>query len=241
MRKGNPSPTKGFSLQDADFLFTLLDTSVMALAKVLVIEDDLFIRSTLSTLLSHKAFEVVGSVSTAQEAILVQQKFNPHVVISDLDLGPGPNGIDIVTTLRRHSPTIGVILLTSFTDPRLADSKNSQLPQGTLYFTKSQMHDISILFTAIIQVKHLPLIQTRKPLTQDFRLTEVQIDILRLVSEGLTTASIAEARGTSEKSIEAALKRIHTVLELPREKSLNPRVQLTRAFFELSGKSPRSG
>ena len=90
-------------------------------------------------------------------------------------------------------------------------------------------------------MKHLPLIQTRKPLTQDFRLTEVQIDILRLVSEGLTTASIAEARGTSEKSIEAALKRIHTVLELPREKSLNPRVQLTRAFFELSGKSPRSG
>ena len=44
MKQGNPSPNKGFSLQDADFLFTLLDTSFMALAKVLVIEDDLFIR-----------------------------------------------------------------------------------------------------------------------------------------------------------------------------------------------------
>lgn len=213
----------------------------MALAKVLVIEDDLFIRSTLSTLLSHKAFEVVGSVSTAQEALLVQQKCNPHVVISDLDLGAGPNGIDIVTSMRRYNPTLGVILLTSFSDPRLADSKNSPLPLGTVYFTKSKMHDISVLFTAIIQVKHLPLSQVRKPLTPDFGLTELQIDILRLVSEGLTTASIAEARGVSDKSVEAALKRIHTVLGLPREKSLNPRVQLTRAFYELSGKSPRNG
>jgi len=212
----------------------------MALAKVLLIEDDHFIRSTRSTLLSHKAFEVVGSVATAQEALLVQQKHNPHVVISDLDLGPGPNGIDIVTSMRRYNPTLGVILLTSFTDPRLADSKNSPLPKGTLYFTKSQIHDISILFTAIIQVKHLPLNHIRKPITSEFLLNEAQIDILRLVSEGLTTASIADARGVSEKSIEAALKRIHTVLELPREKSLNPRVQLTRAFFELSGKSPRN-
>ena len=206
----------------------------MALAKVLVVEDDHFIRSTLSTLLSHKAFEVVGSVATAQEAMAIQQKSNPHVVISDLDLGPGPNGIDIVTALRRVSPTIGVIILTSYSDPRLADSKNS--PKGSLYFTKSQMHDISVLFTAIIQVKHLPLNETRKVITPEFRLTELQIDVLRLVSEGLTTASIAEARGVSEKSIEAVLKRIHTVLELPREKSLNPRVQLTRAFFALSGK-----
>lgn len=213
----------------------------MTLAKVLVIEDDLFIRSTLSTLLSNNAFEVVGAVATAQEAILVQQKFNPHVVISDLDLGPGPNGIDIVTTLRRHSPTIGVILLTSFTDPRLADIRNAPLPKGTLYFTKSQVHDISILFTAIIQVRHIPFNETRRALSKQFHLTEAQIDILRLVSEGLTTASIASARGVSEKSIEAALKRIHAVLELPRDKSLNPRVQLTRAFFELSGKSPRSG
>ena len=212
----------------------------MSLATVLVIEDDNFIRSTLSALLAHSAFEVVGSVATAQEALLVQQKFNPHVVISDLDLGPGPNGIDIVNSLRRRSPTLGVIMLTSYSDPRLADSKNSPLPKGSLYFTKSQIHDVSILFTAIIQVKHLPLSETRKTLTRDFRLTEPQIDILKLVSEGLTTASIAEARGVSEKSMEAALKRIHTVLELPRDKSLNPRIQLTRAFFELSGKSPRS-
>jgi DNA-binding NarL/FixJ family response regulator len=238
MYRGKPAISKGFSLKGADILLHLLDTTHMALAKVLVIEDDHFIRSTLSTLLSHKAFEVVGSVATAQEALAVQQKSNPHVVISDLDLGPGPNGIDIVTALRRVSPTIGVIILTSFSDPRLADPRNSPLPKGSLYFTKSQMHDISVLFTAIIQVRHLPLNDTRKTLTQEFRLTEVQIDVLRLVSEGLTTASIAEARGVSEKSIEAALKRIHTVLELPREKSLNPRVQLTRAFFELSGKSP---
>ncbi len=62
-----------------------------------------------------------------------------------------------------------------------------------------------------------------------------------MVSEGLTTAAIAQARGVTEKTVEAALKRIHTLLDLPREKTLNPRIQLTRAFFELSGKSLPKG
>jgi DNA-binding NarL/FixJ family response regulator len=217
-----------------------MNTIHVPLAKLLVIEDDHFIRSTLSSLLSHKAFEVVGSVASAQEALIIQKQHNPHVVISDLDLGPGPNGIDIVTVMRRHNPTLGVIFLTSYSDPRLANSNNLPLPKGAIYFTKSAMHDISILFTAVIQAKHLPLNESRKPLTPEFGLTETQIDILRLVAEGLT-ATIAHARGVTEKSIEAALKRIHSLLDLPREKSLNPRIQLTRAFFEMSGKGLPKG
>jgi DNA-binding NarL/FixJ family response regulator len=210
----------------------------MALAKVLIIEDDAFIRSTLSALLVHQGFDVIGAIETAEEAIILQQLHKPEVLLTDLDLGPGPNGIDIATTLRSRDPNIGVIILTSFSDPRLADIRNQDLPRGALYFTKSRLSDVSVLFNAILLVKHLPLTPIRRTDSQVSNLTDTQIEILRLVSEGQTTSTIAENRGVTEKSVEAALSRIYAALDLPRNKSLNPRIQIARAFFTLAGKKP---
>lgn len=216
----------------------LVNTGNMSLAKVLLVEDDPFIRATLSALISQKGFTVVGVVDTADEALLAQKIHHPDVLLADLDLGPGPNGIDIASALRLNNPNLGIIILTTFSDPRLADSRNLELPTGTMYFTKSKINDVSILLTAILQVKHLPLSHNRKKKSESISLTEPQIEILRLVSEGQTTASIAEQRNVTEKSVEAMLARIHSTLELPKSKNLNPRVQLTRAFFALSGKKP---
>lgn len=215
-----------------------MNTFRVSLAKVLIVEDDAFIRSTLSTLLGHKGFDVIGAVETAEEALLLQQLHKPEVLLTDLDLGPGPSGVDIAATLRSKNPNLGIIILTSYSDPRLADIRNRELPRGTLYFTKSRLNDVSILFTAILRVKHVPLALIRRTDSQISKLSDTQIDILRLVSEGQTTSTIAEKRGVTEKSVEAALGRIYSALELPRNKSLNPRIQMARAYFTLSGKKP---
>lgn len=222
------------------FFKQMRDDSIMSLAKVLIVEDDSFIRATLSALLTQKGFGVIGAVDNAEEAVLLQEVHNPDVLLVDLDLGPGPNGIDIAAALRARNPQLGVIILTSFSDPRLADSRSQALPRGTMYFTKSRLNDVSILFTAILRAKHLPLAETRRSDAQRIDLTEAQIEILRLVSEGRTTASIAQERSVSEKSVEAMLGRIHVALGLSRDKSLNPRVQLTRAFLGLTGKNSAS-
>ena len=210
----------------------------MTLASVLLVEDDLFMRATLSALLTTKGFNVVGAVDTAEEALYLQNTFNPDVVIADLDLGPGPNGIDITSALREFNPKIGIIFLTTFSDPRLADLNNLPIPKGAVYFTKSKLGDPAILITAILQVSRNPLFHQRVKNSELAHLTETQIEILKLVSQGHTTASIATQRNVSEKSVEAMLSRIHSALELPKAKNLNPRVQLTRAFFALAGKKP---
>ena len=157
------------------------DDSIMSLAKVLIVEDDSFIRATLSALLTQKGFGVIGAVDNAEEAVLLQEVHNPDVLLVDLDLGPGPNGIDIASALRVKNPQLGVIILTSFSDPRFADSRSQTLPRGTMYFTKSRLNDVSILFTAILRAKHLPLADTRRSDAQKVDLTEAQIEILRLV------------------------------------------------------------
>jgi len=216
----------------------MVNTQGMSLAKILLVEDDSFLRATLSSLFTSKGFSVVGAVETADEALVIQSLHNPEVLVTDLDLGPGPNGIDIATALRNQNPNIGVIFLTSFSDPRLSDPRSAPLPKGAMYFTKSKVSDAAVLLSAVLQVKHRPHlgVTTRRP--EPSPLTETQIDILRLVSEGQTTASIAKERKVSEKSVEAALSRTYSALGLERSPGLNPRVQLTRAYFRLAGKKP---
>jgi DNA-binding NarL/FixJ family response regulator len=210
----------------------------MALARVLLIEDDLFIRSTLAALLAHRGFAVVGQTDNVEEALLLQSLHCPDVLLVDLDLGPGPNGIDLATALRKVNPKIGIVMLTTFLDPRFADLKNLPLPEGAQFLTKGELGDISVLVIAILQSQRNPLRHKKNVKKRNTMLTEGQIETLRLVAEGHTTSSIASARGVSEKSIEATLGRIHSSLELPRTRDLNPRVQLTRAFLTLVGKKP---
>lgn len=210
----------------------------MPLARVLLIEDDLFIRSTLSALLVHRGFLVVGQTENAEEAFMLQSLHRPDVILVDLDLGPGPNGIDIAIAMRKVNSSLGIVMLTSFLDPRFADIKNLPLPHGTRFLTKGELSDVSTLVTAILQVKRNPLAHTKNPKYHNSALTEGQIEILRLVAEGHTTSSIAQERGVSEKSIEATISRIHASLDLPKSKVLNPRIQLTRAFLTLVGKKP---
>ena len=210
----------------------------MPLARVILIEDDLFTRSTISALLVHRGFDVVGQADSAEEGLLLQELHLPEVALIDLDLGPGPNGIDIAVALRKADPKIGIVMLTTFQDPRFADARNLPLPQGAKFLTKGELSDVSILVTAILQVQRNPLIAVRHHRKSLPLLTDGQIEILRLVSEGHTTASIALTRGVTEKSIEATLTRIHSNLGLPKEKQLNPRIQLTRAFLALVGRKP---
>jgi DNA-binding NarL/FixJ family response regulator len=210
----------------------------MALARVILIEDDLFTRSTLSALLGHRGFEVVGQTESVEEALMLQELYSPEVALVDLDLGPGPNGIDVAIALRRVNPNIGIVMLTTFIDPRFTGTNNLPLPKGTRFLTKGELNDVSILVTSILQVMRNPLSHSKQLKRSGSLLTEGQIEILRLVSEGHTTASIAITRGVSEKSIEATLARIHSSLGLIKTKQLNPRVQLTRAFLSLTGKKP---
>ncbi|MSZ59709.1 MAG: DNA-binding response regulator, partial [Actinobacteria bacterium] len=60
---------------------------------------------------------------------------------------------------------------------------------------------------------------------------------LSLVAKGLTTAEIARQRDVSEKAIENTISRISIQLGIVKDSTQNQRVQLTRAYMRLAGKS----
>jgi two-component system invasion response regulator UvrY len=210
----------------------------MELARVLLVDDDIFTRTTLSAALSGQAIRVLDAVTSAPLALEVLKKFEVDVAIVDLDLGPGPSGIDICHALRMQKHDLGLILLTSYLDPRIHDPSNSQLPKGCRFISKTELSDIKILVQEILIARNKPLMPVRPRKTSESTLTDVQLEVLKAVAAGLSSAEIASKRGVTVKAVEAIIAKTHSALGISKSKSINQRVQLARSYFTLSGKKP---
>mgnify|MGYP006271839487 CR=1 FL=1 len=200
-------------------------------------DDHPFGLATLAGALTGRGF-VVSAAGSAPAALASASDFRPAVAVLDLDLGAGPTGIDVARALRKSLPAIGICILTSYRDPRLAGSGLPQLPVGSMYLCKADLSDIDQLVRAIDLLEHAPLVQrsvatmTTGPTAA---LTDVQVEVLLAVGAGVTTAQIAAQRGVTASAIEQTIARICERLEIPRNSLLNQRVQLVQALNRLRG------
>jgi CheY-like chemotaxis protein len=78
--------------------------------RALVIDDDRYVLSLLCDLLGSWGYEVDG-VGSSAEGLRRFQAAPYDVVVTDLTM-PGVSGIDVVTRIRDHNNTVGVILFT---------------------------------------------------------------------------------------------------------------------------------
>lgn len=210
-------------------------TEVMSLANVMIVEDERFTRTILTVTLQALGCHVVGSCTTAKEALALAEQRGVDVALLDVDLGPGPSGVDIAHALRATSPMLGIIMLTTFTDPRLRDPSERPLPQGARYIVKTTLDDPEILRSTIVDTVRYPLKSVAtKPKAS--ALTSLQLEVLRLVARGDTNAEIAQIHGVSEKAVERTIQRICETLGL-RDHTGNRRVLMARAYSDLSGKA----
>ncbi len=201
---------------------------------VLLVEDDGFTRSTLAAALRGHGIHVVAAVGTAREALNMNHL--PAVAVIDLDLGRGPSGVDVAIALRERDPSIALVLLTSYEDPRLIDAGLPVLPRGIRYLRKRDVNNVNEVVSAIHDAANSPLgVQRHEFLS----LTEPQLEILRGVAEGLSTAEIARRRGVTDKAVEGIITRLCEHFDLPRAASHNQRVRLTAIYYQLTGQPPR--
>lgn len=206
--------------------------------RVLLLEDDHFTRATVASSLRLHGLDVVAEVGTGGAAVRAGRDARPDVVVADLDLGGGPDGIATAHALRREHPGIGIVLLTAYSDPRLLATTVSQAPEGTEYVIKQTVDDSSRLVVAIERAMlavrgsggRRPV--TNEPLIAD--LTDVQIDTLRMVSEGMTNAEIAAARGVSENSVARTVARVARAIDIRDDGPGNMRVLLARAYMQMA-------
>lgn len=205
--------------------------------RVLVVDDHPFGLSTLAGALAGRGFDV-RAAGSARDAHAAALEFRPSVAVVDLDLGPGPTGIDLARALRKALPALGICILTSYRDPRLAGAAVPDLPPGSIYVCKADVSDVAQLVQSIDLAARAPLAhRTLSAMTSGptAALTDVQVEVLLAVGAGITTAEIAQRRGVSASAVEQTISRICERLEIPRNSSLNQRVQLVQALNRLRG------
>ena len=217
----------------------------MEVHSVMVVEDDSFTRSTLCTALTSLGIKIVAETGSIKDAISLAREHKPDACLIDLDLGKGPTGIDLAYALRKLKTDIGIVFLTTYDDPRFLRSNMSVLPGGAEYLVKKSVKDILVVVSTLQRaidsgknVGERNLIQSSLPRTQNLELTDLQVETLRLVSQGLTNTEIAKLRFITEKSVEQTLSRISKILSIPRDSTHNQRVHMARVFFRNSGAPP---
>ena len=212
---------------------------------IMVIEDDSFTRSTLCAALRSLGLNVVAESGSSREALVLGKTHMPSAALIDLDLGKGPTGIDLAIALRKIKRDIGIVFLTSYDDPRFLRPNLPLLPVGSQYLVKKSVAEIATV-TRAIENAILSAKQTGSGSralqsgggVQLSELTSIQIETLRLVSQGLTNSEIAKQRFINVKSVEQTINRVAKILDLPQDITHNQRVHMARVFFRSSGAAP---
>jgi DNA-binding NarL/FixJ family response regulator len=201
--------------------------------RVLLVEDEDFTRNMVSEML-EKSGITVNPVKAVAQALALIDEFDPHVVLTDLDLGHGPDGADLLTKVFKDRPWTGMVIMTAHASPELAINDASRIPDPTVYIVKSQLQSIQNLIAAIEDsiTKTGNFQNTFYATEEKIAITSSQAEILRMIADGLSNASIAEARGITLRAAEALIQRTFAALGVNGDPSVNPRVVAVRLWHQ---------
>ena len=208
---------------------------------MLVAEDEDFTRALIVNALQAVDIEVILETASATYALKTATRMSVDAAILDLNLGRGPTGLDLALGLRRNMPGIGIVFLTSYADPRLLGSTSTMAPYGSVYLQKSAIGDISKIKRGIERsVENAKVASSKsniqlKDLGTNISLTDVQIEIVRMVASGLSNSEIAAIRDVTEKSIEQTLSRILKKTNIDMDDKKNRRVELALYYLRQTG------
>lgn len=201
--------------------------------RVLLVEDEAMSRSLLADVLRNAGFEV-AACATAREAMEEVRYFDPDAVVTDIDLGHGPTGLDLVVALTKRAPYLAVIILSNYAVT--PDYRHGALGRAA-YLRKQDLTSSTLLVEAIDRVLHdRPGPEAESPSGSRLsRITAQQAQVLRMVAEGLSNEEIARQRHASVKAVENMLTRIFAALELQQDARTNMRVAAARVYIHEAG------
>jgi DNA-binding NarL/FixJ family response regulator len=204
-------------------------TTASKTIRVLLVEDDDFTRNVVREMLEASGIEVLPLASVAA-AIDSLDSFDPNVVLTDLDLGHGPDGADLLSKIAEERPWIGMVIMTAHASPELAINDASRIPEQAGYIVKSELNSIQKLIDLIEESIVMPGDFSARDSDQKITITSTQAEILRMIADGLSNASIAETRGITLRAAEALVQRTFAALGVNGDPSINPRVVAVRLW-----------
>jgi DNA-binding NarL/FixJ family response regulator len=214
--------------------------------KVLIVEPQKVLLTTLANSLHSKNYGIVGTAVDSTAAIEYFGRVRPDVLITEVDLHTGlngPTGVDLAVHLRSMFPMLGVVICSSLSDKNLL-SAPPRLRETSYFLPKSKITKMSMIELAIQE--SIRLIRSPETPSHDiYKINSVSLgnhllsksdfQLLTYLSYGLSKKEISRRKGIALKSCENGIARLAKKLEIPFLPDTNQRVMLVRAYFEYIG------
>lgn len=85
---------------------------------VLVVDDAIFMRTTIKRMLAEHQFDIIGEAANGQEAVEMYRKLVPDVVTMDITM-PGMTGIEAVKAIISEYPDAKIVMVTALGQQKL--------------------------------------------------------------------------------------------------------------------------
>ncbi|MEI7059070.1 response regulator transcription factor [Nocardioides sp. CCNWLW239] len=186
---------------------------------VLLVDDHPVVRSGLRAVIdAGDAVRVVGEAATGEEAIALAAELSPDVVLCDLRLGSGIDGIRTTSALRALDPAPAVLILTTF--DRDAEVLGAIEAGAAGYLLKDVDPEVIVegirraaagetVLAPDLAARVLKGMRSLRP-----RLTDRETEVLRHLARGATNREIARTLFVTEATVKSHLAHIFTKLDV---------------------------
>ena len=210
--------------------------------RVLVVEDEALFRDLVCQALATDRTEVVGIASDGETAVQLAHDLTPDVVLVDIHLSGEIDGIEAGLQIKRHRPETGIVILSAHKDRRYLSSIPVEYTSGWSYLLKQSVANMTVVIRAIdgsacgLMAVDPQIIADLRPGEGSSlaRLTQRQHEVLELMAQGYSNASVASTIGVEAKTVENYINAIYQVLQLTSDGVTHQRVKATLAYLDES-------
>jgi two-component system, NarL family, response regulator LiaR len=184
--------------------------------RVLVADDHrLMLAAVRRALAGAEDVEIVGEVSVGSQVVPAVRATNPNVVLLDMRM-PELDGLECLERLRKHDPTLPVVILSSYSDEAQIESARQAGAVGYIVKTVEPVDLAAALkgafFDRSFAVWGADTAQVAAPAAGEAVLSERESAVLQAVAQGLSNRDIGRQLWISEQTVKFHLRNLYRKL-----------------------------
>lgn len=179
--------------------------------QVLIVEDQRMPRENMERILADSGnYELAASISSAELAIIKCQRQHIDLILMDVCTTGSKDGIDAAAEIKKQFPNIKIIIVTSMVEVGYLDRAKAAGADSFWYKDVSEGTLVDVIDRTMAG-EHIfpaksPIVQLGRASSSEF--TAKEIEVMRLVCDGLEYSEIAEKLCVSVNTVKTHVSHI---------------------------------
>jgi DNA-binding NarL/FixJ family response regulator len=212
--------------------------------RVIVGEDQPFVREGIVHVLEEGGFEVVSTAADAHSLVQKALAYRPDVVVTDIQMPPDrtDDGLRAALQIRAARPEVGVLVLSQFLEDSYAFDLVADGARGVGYMLKEKVGDLGMFTDAVRRVAGggsaldpdvvARLVSRNRAPTLVDVLSPRERQVMELIAQGLSNAGIANELVVGVAAVERHVTSIFNKLDLPKSPEQHRRILAVLKYLQ---------